>query len=185
MENFPVCFIAEVQLFAFDGAHFGHGRALAVRFRQIQQPENFVRGSHSVHGNVEIGAQDAHGQEEVCRQKDDENTPGQVYPACPELGGSKNHTQSRTAVGNQVHNGDGIELHGQNLHSDFAEMLALLIHFPVLEGICPVDLCGGQTLEVFQEGVAQGCVFAPIFGKKLFRPPLNGNDGHRNQGYAN
>ena len=25
------------------------------------------------------------------------------------------------AVGDQIHNGDGIELHGQHLHSDFAE----------------------------------------------------------------
>ena len=42
VENFPVRLIAEVQLFAFDGARFGHGGALLGRFRQIPKPEDFV-----------------------------------------------------------------------------------------------------------------------------------------------
>ena len=40
-----------------------------------------------------------------------------------------------TAIGDQIHNGDGIELHRQHLHGDAAEFFRLRVHLPVFKRI--------------------------------------------------
>ena len=100
---------------------------------------------------------------------------------CPELGRRQDHTQRRTTVGDEVHNSDRVELHGQHFHGNAPEMLRLLVHFFVLKTVCLIDLRGGQALEVFQKGITQGGVLAPIFRQQLLCPPLNSDDGNGDQ----
>ena len=101
-----------------------------------------------------------------------------------ELGHRQNHPQGRAAVGNQIHHGDGVQLHGQHLHGDFPELLRLFLHLLLLKAVRLVDFQGGQPLQVLQEGVAQGGVLPPVFGEQLLGPPLHRHNGGGNQRHA-
>ena len=112
-------------------------------FRQVQQAEDLIAGSHAVHGDVEKAAQLPHGEEKVCRQQDNQQTAGQRDMVIYILRHRHNHPQRRPAVGNQIHNRDGVELHGQHLHGDFAKLLGFHIHLFVFEFVRLVDFEGG------------------------------------------
>ena len=79
----------------------------------------------------------------------------------------------------QIQNRQDCKVNGQHLHGDLAEMLGLLIHFLVLEFICLVDFCGGQTLQILKESIAQRSVLSPVFAQQLLGLPLDHHDGHR------
>ena len=184
VQDLPLSFISETQALAVDGAVGGDGGGLFRGLRQIQQAEDLAAGRHTVHGDVEEAAQHTHGQKEICRQQNDHQAACKLHMARAEPGHRQDHAQGRAAVGDEIHDGDGVELHSQHLHGDAAEMLGLFVHFPVLEFICLINFCSGQALQVFQEGIAQGGVLAPVFGQQLFGPPLDGRDGHGDQGHA-
>ena len=129
-------------------------------------------------------AQQPHGQKEIRRQNDEEQTSGKVYRPGPELAHRKDDAQRRPAVGHQIHDGDGVELHGQHLHGDLPKALGLLLHLLLLAAVGLVDLQGGQALQVLQERVPQGGVLAPVFGQELLGPPLYRHNGQGDQGHA-
>ena len=173
-----------MEILAGDGAVCRYFLLPLLRFGQIQQPENLVGSRHAVHGNVEVGTKHPHGQEEIRRQQDNKQTARQIHVPRPQLGSRQNHPQSSASIGNDIHDGDGIELHGQHLHGYLAEMLALLVHFPVLHFVRLINLGGGQPLQIFQEGITQSGILPPIAVEQFLRPPLNHHNGHRNEGHA-
>ena len=130
---------------------------------------------------MEIAAQPSHGQEEIRRQKDHEQAGAKSQGARHEFTGRKDNADCGAAVGQKVHDNDGIELHGQHFHGHDAEMLRLLIHLLMLVLVRLVDLEGRHALQVFQEGAAQLCILVPIFGQNLLGDLLHHHDGTRNQ----
>ena len=83
-----------------------------------------------------------------------------------------------------VHHDDGVELHGEHLHGDGAEALRLLVHGLMTRGVSPVDLEGGEALEVLQEAVAQLGVLVPVLAQYVFGHLLHRHDGRGNQRHA-
>ena len=179
VEDLSVRLIGKPQPLAFDGAIFRDSLVFLVRLRKIQKPENLVGSRHAVHGDMEERTQQTHGQEEIRRQQKDQDAACQIHMTGPKLGSRQNDAQSPAAIGDEIHHGNGIELHGQHFHGDFPELLALLVHFPVLEPVCLIDFRGGQTLQVFQERIAQGRILSPVMPEQPLCPPLDQNDGHR------
>lgn len=80
----------------------------------------------------------------------------------------EDHTQRCTAIGNDIHDRDGIELHGQDLHGDLAEFFRFLIHDVVAQAIRLIDFQRGQPLQILQKGIAELCVLPPIARQELF-----------------
>ena len=106
--------------------------------------------------------------------------------ASAELGRCHNNPQRCAAIGNQIHNGDGVQLHGQNLHGNLTKLFCLPIHFIVLESVCLINFQGGKSLQIFKEGVAKGSILPPVFREQLLCPRLhccngNGDHGHADQ----
>ena len=93
----------------------------------------------------------------------------------------EDHAQRCTAIGNDVHDRDGIELHGQDLHGDLAEFFRFLIHDVVAQAIRLIDLQRGQPLQILQKGIAELCVLSPIARQELFCPRLHRRNGDRDQ----
>jgi len=134
---------------------------------------------------MEEGAELTHGNEEIRRKQDDQQAARQGNMARPQLRGRQNDAQRRAAIGDDVHDADGVELHGQYLHGDFAELLGFHVHFFVFELVRLVDFESRQPLQVFQESVAQRRVLPPVFGEQLFCPGLHCGNGYGNQWHAN
>ena len=133
---------------------------------------------------MEVGAQQPQRQKEICRQQHNGQAPGQ-----PQLPGSKGRhraddAQRRTAVCQQIHQGNRVQLHGQHAHGNFAEPLGVLIHLFVLPAVRTVNFQGGQALDVLQKVIAQAGVLAQIFIQQLFGKLLYGHNGHGDQRHA-
>ena len=176
--------VAETQIPAADGEVIPQSFAAPGGFGQVQQAEDFVAGGHAVHGDVEERAQQPHGDEKVGGQQQNQQRPVQGDAAGGKLGSRQNRPQGRAAIGDEVHDGDGVELHGQHLHGDAPELLGLAVHLLLLVCVGLVDFQSGETLEVFQKAVTQGGVLAPVFGQQLFGPPLHRHNGGGDQGHA-
>ena len=97
------------------------------------------------HGNVEKRAELPHGNEKVRRQQDDQQRTGERDMPRTVLRRCEDYTQRCTAIGNDIHDRDGIELHGQDLHSDLAEFFRFLIHDVVAQSIRLIDFQRGQV----------------------------------------
>ena len=130
---------------------------------------------------MEIASKPSHGQEEICREKDHEQAGSKPQGARHEFPGRKDNADCGAAVGQKVHDNDGIELHGQHFHGHDAEMLRLLIHLLMLVLVRLVDLERRHTLQVFQKGAAQLCVLVPVFCQYTLGDLLHHHDGTRNQ----
>ena len=154
------------------------------RLRQLEQAEDLLACGHAVHGHVEVGAQLAHGQEEVRGDEDDEETPKEVDGARGR--GKERHRDARhgASQGHDVHHNDGVELHGEHLHGDGAEALRLLVHGLVARGVRLVDLEGGEALEVLEEAVAQLGVLVPVLAQDALCHLLHRHDGHGDERHA-
>ena len=154
MEDLPVRLIGKVQIPAPDGAVGGHTIRFLLCLRQIQKAEYLITCRHAVHSDMEKGAEEPHGDEEIRREQDDEQAAGECDVSCRKLCGCQYYAESRAAVGDQVHNSDGVKLHGQHLHGDAAELLGFGIHLFLLETVRLIDFQRGEALQVFQEGVS-------------------------------
>ena len=135
MQNLSIRFVGKAQIAAVQAA-VRAGERLLVRFRQVEQAEDLVAGCHAVHRDVEKGAELPHRDEEICCQHDDEQCARKRHIVRAELHCRENHAQRRAAIGDQIHDGDGVELHGQHLHGDLAELFGLFVHFVVPGRIC-------------------------------------------------
>ena len=184
-EHLTVRGIGKAEVFAADVPFFGHRFAALLRLGQVQQTENLFGRRHAVHGNVEEAAQLAHGDKEIRRQQQNQQTAAQPHRAGAEAGQRHDHARRRAAVGHQIHDGDGVELHGEHLHGDAAELLGLLVHLLILKPVGPVDFEGGQPLQIFQKGIAQSGVLGPVAAEQLFGPGLHRRDGDGDEGYTN
>ena len=162
VEHLTVGLVGEAEPAAAQAALRGLIHRAGGLLRQVQQGKNPVAGGHAVHGHVEERAQLPHGQEELGGEQQDGKAPGKAYLAGQQLNHGQGDAQSGAAVGHQVHDGDRVELHGEHLHGDAAEGLGLTVHLLVAGLVGLVDLQGGQTLEIFQKGVPQGGVLAPV-----------------------
>ena len=96
----------------------------------------------------------------------------------------EDHTQRCAAIGNDVHDRDGIELHGQDLHGDLAEFFRFLIHDVVAQAICLIDFQRGQPLQILQKGIAELRVLPPVARQELFCPRLHRRNGRRDERHA-
>ena len=81
---------------------------LKLCFFPIQQTENLVAGRHAVHGNMEKGTQLPHGNKEIRRQQDNQQTSLKRNSSALVLGHRHDDAQRCAAVSDQVHNGDGV-----------------------------------------------------------------------------
>ena len=151
------------------------------RLRQIEQAKDLFACCHAVHGNVEKRAELPHGNEKVRRQQDDQQRARERDMPRAVLRRCKNHAQRCAAIGNDIHDRDGIELHGQDLHSDLAEFFRFLIHDVVAQAIRLIDFQRGQPLQILQKGIAELCILPPIARQELFCPCLHRRNGDRDQ----
>ena len=148
---------------------------------QVQQGKDLIAGSHAVHRDVEKRAELAHGQEKICRQKNDgEAAPERNAPRA-EFKNGQHHAQRRPAVCHEIHDGDGIELHRQHFHGDPAEFFRLPVHLLLLIAVGLIDLQCGQPLQVFQKSVSQCRILAPVAAQQLFGKGLHRRDGGRDE----
>ena len=157
----------------------GRVGSLFAIFRLLgrEQPEDLLSRSRTIHGNVEVAAQQAQGQEEIRRQQEDGQGAGQAELALGKGRCRADDAKTRTAVGHQVHQGHAVQLHGQHLHRDLAEPLGLGIHLLVLPAVCLIDFQGGQALDILQKAVAQGGVLAPVVRQQLLGELLHRHNG--------
>ena len=176
--------IAKVQVTAVDGTISIRLGGLAGGFGQVQQLKDLIAGGHAVHSYMEVGPQRAHGQEEIRRQQQDAERAAQADMTDRQLPRGDTDAQRRTAVGDDVHHNDGVQLHGQHLHRHFAEVLGLAVHGLVAGFVGLVDLQGGQALQVFKEAIAQGGILAPVFAQQPLGKFLHSHDGNRDQRHA-
>ena len=154
------------------------------RLRQIEQAKDLFACCHAVHGNVEKRAELPHGNEKVCRQQDDQQRTGERNMPRAVLRCCENHAQRCTAIGNDVHDRDGIELHGQDLHGDLAEFFRFLIHDVVAQAIRLIDFQRGQPLQILQKGIAELRVLPPVARQELFCPRLHRRNCRRDERHA-
>lgn len=70
----------------------------------------------------------------------------------------EDHAQRRAAIGDDVHDRDGIELHGQDLHGDLTKLLRFLVHDVVAQAVRLIDFQRGQSLQILQKGIAELCI---------------------------
>ena len=107
VQNFALRFVGKVQITADDVARRAVDAAVR-RLGQVQKAENFVTRGHAVHGNMEKGTQLPHGNKEIRRQQDNQQTSLKRNSSALVLGHRHDDAQCRTAVRDQVHNGDGV-----------------------------------------------------------------------------
>ena len=181
MEHLPIRLVGKTEVPTSEGSLLGDIPLRHGCLRQVQQPENFLTGRHAIHGDVEVGTQQPHRQEEIRRQYNDQQALCQGHLPAPILGHREDHSQGSPAVSDEVHDGNGVELHGQHFHGDFSKLLGLPVHLFLLKPVGLIDLQRGQPLEVFQEGIPQRRVLPPVTGQQLFGPTLHRHNGHRNQ----
>ena len=155
---------------------------IRLSIREINQPENLVTGRHTVHRDMEKTAQLPHGKKEIRGEQNDHQTSGQPHMSRLALGYRHNHAESRSPIGDQIHDRDGVELHGQHLHGNFPEFLGSLVHLLMFEFVSLVNFQCRQPLQVFQKGISQSRVFSPVSAKQLLRPGLHRRNGDRDQG---
>ena len=151
---------------------------------QVQQRIDFLCRRHAVHGHVEEAAQQTHGEEKLRGQENDGKAPGRGDVPLGELDQGQNGAKRRPAIGNEVHNNNGVELHGEHLHGHLAKFLRLYVHLLLPGPVGLIDLQGGQTLEIFQKVIAQAGVFAPVLGQQLFGKGLHRCDGDGDEGHT-
>ena len=151
------------------------------RLRQVEQAKDLVACCHAVHGDVEKRAELPHGNEKVCRQQDDQQRARERDMPRAVLRCRENNAQRRTAVGDDVHDRDGVELHGQDLHGDLTKLLRFLVHDVVAQAVRLIDLQRGQPLQILQKGIAELCILPPIARQELFCPCLHRRNGDRDQ----
>ena len=152
--------------------------------RKIQDPKYLVTGSHTVHGNMEKGAQEPERKKKFTGQKYNAERPGKAQIPVKELCHCHSHTNSRTAISHNIHHTGGIQLHGQDLHSNLTEPLGFRIHLICFLLIRLIDLQGSQALKVFQKGISKTGINAPVPVKKLLRNLLYHHNGNGNQRHA-
>ena len=181
MEDGAVVLVAKGHMVQLQGGILPCFLCAVGRLVRRQQTEDLLRRGCSVHRDVEVAAQQAERQEEICRQQKD----GQRRCQGDLPFGKRRHrtddAQPRAAIGHQVHEGHGVQLHGQHFHRDLPEALGLPVHLLMLPAVGLVDLQGGQALDIFQKAVAEGGVFAPVFVQQLFGEFLHRHDGHGDQ----
>ena len=88
---------------------------------------------------MEETAQQPHGKKELRRQQNDEQRPRQAHLPGGKAAHCQGHACRGAAIGDEVHDGDGVQLHGEHLHGDTAELFRLLVHLGVLLGVRAVD----------------------------------------------
>ena len=84
-------------------------------------------------------------------------------PICPAANcrAAHNDAQCRAAVGHQIHDGDGIQLHGEHFHGDAPEALGLLVHPPMAFLVRLINFQSGQALQIFQKTLSPNAVYWP------------------------
>ena len=160
-------------------------RARAVApLRRVQDGEHPVGGGHAVHGRMEERPQRAQGQEELGRQEHEGERRAEPDRARRVLPQHHDDAHRRAAEGEQVHDGDGVQLHAQKAHGGAAEALGLVVHALVRPPVRLVDLEGGEALDVLEEPAAEIGVRAPVALHDALGDLLDGHDGRRDEGHA-
>lgn len=124
------------------------------------------------------------GEEVVGREQHDHEASDEVDRPRPELEETHGDARRRAAVGDDIHDGDGVELHDEHAHGDAAELLGPLVHLALPQPVGPVDLEGREPLQVLEEGVAERRVARPVPGEQALRPGLDGGDGDGDERHA-
>ena len=130
---------------------------------------------------MKIGTQQAHGQEKFGRQKDDKDCPKEGQAPGMKLPHRQDNPQCSTAISDKVHDNNGVQLHGEDFHGNFAEAFGLLVHLLMLVGIRLINFEGGKPLQVFQKRIAQGGILTPVFPQKLLGKTLHCHNGNGDQ----
>lgn len=130
---------------------------------------------------MKVAAEKAHRKEEIRGQKQDHQAARKRDVAGCKARDGDNGAERRAAVGDEVHDGDGVELHRQHTHCDLPELLGLAVHLLVARGVRLIDFQSREPLQVFEEGVAHLRVLAPVFRQELFGPRLDRRDGNGDQ----
>ena len=162
VQDLPALLVLEAHLVAADGTILRHGPFPGGGNSQIQQAEDLLAGGHAVHGNVKERPQQPHGKKKIRGQNHNQQTAEKVDLSPTILGHSQDDPQRRSPISHQVHDGDGVELHGQHLHGDLSKTLGLLVHLLLFEGVRLVDFQGRQPLEVLQKCVPQRGILPPV-----------------------
>ena len=183
VQNFALRFVGKAQA-AADNVARGTADAAVCGLGQVEQAENLIARGHAVHGNMEKRAELAHGDEKVRRQQDDEQRARKVDLPRAQLRCGHDDAERRAAVGDEVHDRDGVELHRKNLHRDLAELFGLDVHLIIFEGVGLIDFQGRQALQIFKKRVAERRVLPPVFREQLLRPCLYRRDGDGDERHA-
>ncbi len=179
----PVVGIRHVAAHHVSRRRIDHARALRG-LRRIQDGEHLVRHGHAVHSGVEVRPQGTHGDEEVGRQEDDGECGEKRHVARGVLHKRHDDTDCGATIGEDVHDGHRVQLHGQKLHGGAAELLGLIVHALVALGIGLIDFQRGKALQVLQKRAAQIGVGAPVFAHHAAGNLLNGDDGRGDERHA-
>ena len=183
VQNFALRLVGKAQA-AADNVARGTADAAVCGLGQVEQAENLIARGHAVHGNMEKRAELAHGDEKVRRQQDDEQRARKVELPRAQLRCGHDDAERRAAVGDEVHDRDGVELHRKNLHRDLAELFGLDVHLIIFEGVGLIDFQGRQALQIFKKRVAERRVLPPVFREQLLRPCLYRRDGDGDERHA-
>ena len=158
-------------------------RAVAV-LRRVQNGEHLLGGGHAVHGRMEKRSQRAQRQKELGRQEHDGERGAECHGTFRILPEHHGNAHRGTAEREQVHDGDGVELHAQKAHGLAAESLGPAVHLLVRLLVGAVYLERGQSLDILEEHAAEVGVGTPVVAHGALGEFLHRHDGCGDERHA-
>lgn len=156
----------------------------ALVLGSIENLEKLVARRHTVHRNMEERAEQAQGQEEIRGKHNDKKRLRQCYHSVCRLKYRDNNAGGAARICDDIHDADGVQLHGKHLHGDTPELLRLFVHLNVLSLIGLIYLEGRESLNILKERVAEIDIYSPVFAQQPFCYLLHRDYRKRNQRHA-
>ncbi len=154
-----------------------------LALREIQKGKDPVGSRHPVHRDMKIRPEPAKRQEKLRREEKNGDRPGQAHIPAQAPCDRGAHAGGRPPVGHDIHDRGGVQLHDENFHCNFPEMLRLRVHLLRLLRVRAVELQHGKSLEILEKAVAEARVDTPVARKKPLRDLLHDHDGERDERY--
>ena len=133
---------------------------------------------------MEERAEQAQGQEEIRGEHNDKKRLRERYRAVCHLTYCDDNADRAARICDDIHDADGVQLHGEHLHCDASELLRLFVHLDILSLVRLINFESCESLNIFEERVAEIDIHSPVFAEQAFCYLLHRDYRKRNQRHA-
>ena len=155
-----------------------------VQVGQAKQGKHLVEHRGGAHGGVKIRPQDAHRQKELHGQQRHRDGSSKRDLARGQLEQGYHDAHRSTAEGEEVHDGNGVQLHTKKAHSGGAEAFGLFVHLQLLCLVCLEQLQRGKRADGLVERLPQVGIGIPVGAHHAARHFHDGNNGDGDKRHA-